>query len=208
MNGYDRLHPRYDIREPISIEMMEQMPHALSHVCFSKYEETLFLAAFSLAFSAFLRVGELTVKSSKEFDHVLSKHDVLIDTSRRTVFVTVRFSKTDQMGLTSTLAIDQNRNLVGLIDTLQQYISIRPNVQGPFFCHLNGKPITRYQFHSILKSALRFLNYDVNKFNTHSFRIGAATFAFLNGNSESEIKDMGRWRSSTYKRYIRINTRN
>ena len=106
LSGYDRLHSRHDIREPISIEMMEQMPYALSHVCFSKYEKTLFFAAFSLAFSAFLRVGELTIRSNKDFDHVLNKNDVLIDTSRGTVFLTVRFSKTDQMGLLRLIKIE------------------------------------------------------------------------------------------------------
>jgi hypothetical protein len=34
------------------------------------------------------------------------------------------------------------------------------------FCHFNGKFLTRYPFYSILSAALRFLNYDVNKFNT------------------------------------------
>ena len=88
------------------------------------------------------------------------------------------------------------------------YLNMRPTIQGPLFCHLNGKFLTRYQFHSILSAALRFLNYDVKKFNTRSFRIGAATFAFMNGKAENEIKTMGRWNSATYKRYIRINALN
>ena len=95
-----------------------------------------------------------------------------------------------------------------LISAMIVYLNMRPNIQWPLFCHLNGKFLTRYQFHSILSAALRFLNYDVQKKTTHSFRIGAATFAFINGKTENEIKTVGRWNSATYKRYIRINALN
>jgi hypothetical protein len=43
------------------------------------------------------------------------------------------------------------------------YLNMRPSIQWPLFCNLNGKFLTRYQFHSILSAALRFLNYDVQK---------------------------------------------
>ena len=46
---------------------------------------------------------------------------------------------------------------------------------------------------------------NVKEFNTHSFRIGAATSAFVNGKSEEEIKKLGRWTSKCFERYIRIN---
>ena len=41
---------------------------------------------------------------------------------------------------------------------------------------------------------------------THSFRIGAAKHAAKIGKSDDEIMTMGRWKSDSYKRYIRINT--
>jgi hypothetical protein len=46
---------------------------------------------------------------------------------------------------------------------------------------------------------------NANAFNTHSFRLGAATSAFVNGISEEEIKKLGRWSSKCSERYIRIN---
>jgi hypothetical protein len=40
----------------------------------------------------------------------------------------------------------------------------------------------------------------------NSFRIGAATHAAQMGKSDDEIMTMGRWKSDSYKRYIRIDT--
>lgn len=202
LTGFDRLYSRPDIRQPITAEMMTKMPNALLRVCFSNYESYLFWAAFSLAFGAFLRVGEITIRSVNDMGYVLQKDDVTMDFNKNVIYVTIRFSKTDQRGLTTTLALKSNSSLMS---ALSNYNSARPKQNGPYFCHLDGKAMTRYQFHSILTKTLQFLDYDVKRFNTHSFRIGAATHAFLNGKSEEEIKNMGRWRSSSFKRYIRIN---
>ena len=85
-------------------------------------------------------------------------------------------------------------------------ISVRPSINGSFFCHFNHEKVTRYQVTVILKSALRFLGYNENDYNTHSFRIGAATHAAKMGKSDDEIITMGWWKSDSYKRYIRIDT--
>lgn len=48
-------------------------------------------------------------------------------------------------------------------------------VQGPFFCHINAKPLTKYQFTSLLHKAVKFIGLDTSIFKSHSFRIGGAT---------------------------------
>ncbi|XP_076072127.1 uncharacterized protein LOC143043832 [Mytilus galloprovincialis] len=73
-----------------------------------------------------------------------------------------------------------------------------------FFCHINGKSLTRFQFQTVLNKGLKFLSLNTSRFNTHSFRIGAATSAFMSGKTENKIKTMGRWMSSSFQRYIRI----
>jgi site-specific recombinase XerD len=72
------------------------------------------------------------------------------------------------------------------------------HVQGALFCHLNHKYLTRYQVVSVLKNALKFLKLNPNDFNTHSFRIGAATSFSVMGKSNDEIKTLGRWKSSAF----------
>ena len=64
-------------------------------------------------------------------------------------------------------------------------------------------PLRKGAFRSYLKALLNQLGLDNSCYNTHSFRIGAATSAESAGLSESQIKTMGRWRSDAYRRYIK-----
>ncbi|XP_074650158.1 uncharacterized protein LOC141905243 [Tubulanus polymorphus] len=47
---------------------------------------------------------------------------------------------------------------------------------------------------------ISFLGLPVVSYTSHSFRIGAAT----NGVPEPVIRELGRWKSDAFKRYIRI----
>ena len=70
------------------------------------------------------------------------------------------------------------------------YFSMKPNVEGPLFCHMNNQNLTRYQFSKMLRNALAFTGYSPDEFNTHSLRIGAATQSFLNGMDEKLLWQM------------------
>jgi len=110
-------------------------------------------------------------------------------------------SQTDQLANTTKLVINSCNNRV--ICPVINYLNARPNVQGALFCHLNHKYLTRYQVVSVLKNA-KFLKLNPKDFNTHSFRIGAATSFSVLGKSDDEIKKLGRWKSSAFSNYIRI----
>jgi nitric oxide reductase large subunit len=75
-----------------------------------------------------------------------------------------------------------------LTHILKAYLNIRPKFDGPLFCHLNRNVLTRTQFLSTLQSSLQFLGYNTHRINTHSFRIGAATYYAMFGLNEDEIK--------------------
>ena len=62
----------------------------------------------------------------------------------------------------------------------------------------------RHKFASLLKVNLAKAGFDIQLYKGHSFRIGAATSAAEAGVSEQDIMRMGRWKSSAFKRYIRI----
>jgi site-specific recombinase XerD len=84
------------------------------------------------------------------------------------------------------------------------YLKGRPSVQGPLFCHLDGKSLTRYQFVGVLKKALNRAGISDKGVSSHSFRIGAATSLAMEGVPESRIMQLGRCKSNAYKGYIRI----
>ena len=71
----------------------------------------------------------------------------------------------------------------------------------PLFMFTSSKPLTRNSCLKHLHHALERIGYDSKNFNTHSFRIGAATSASHAGVSTSVIKVLGRWRSDAYRRY-------
>ena len=114
-------------------------------------------------------------------------------------------SKTDQDGKSVTLVLPENQSVdICVVRNLKSYLNFRPKIDGYLFCHLNHKQVTRFQFLAVLKKALSFSNMNPDDYNTHSFRIGAATSAAIAGKSDDEIKYMGRWKSGSFVRYIRI----
>ena len=54
-----------------------------------------------------------------------------------------------------------------------------------------------------MKSLLCIGGYNSRHYSSHNFRIGAATAAALAGMPDHAIQLLGRWKSDTFKRYIR-----
>lgn len=204
LNGMQRLGKHVDSRKPITIDVLKQILPVLRNVCDSYYETIMFSAAFSLSFFGFMRIGEIAYLN-KNADHVLQISDISFNNSNSEVFVSIKSSKTDQIGLSTTLILSKNENdEICVIDNLRKYIQLRPKIDGPLFCHLSHNALNRNQFLAVLRAALNFVGLDADEFNTHSFRIGAATTAALAGKTDDEIKSMGRWNSNSFRSYIRI----
>ncbi|CAC5358710.1 unnamed protein product [Mytilus coruscus] len=100
-----------------------------------------------------------------------------------------------------------NKALVHILNSKTSR-SRRPKSIGPTFIHFGGNYVTRYQFNAVLKKALNVGNVSSDNFQSHSFRIGAASQSSKMGFSHDEIQDFGRWESKVYKTYIRIPTLN
>jgi hypothetical protein len=102
--------------------------------------------------------------------------------------IRVRFSKTDQEGRGTTLRIICN--MTGPLTSICPFVAMRVFLAqrgshpGQLFCHFDKSPLTRYQVQKILQKSLCLLGHDGMNFNTHSFRIGAATSASMSVPSE------------------------
>ena len=161
------------------------------------------LQHFYLPFLFFLRIGEITEIGNASDNHVIKISDIKFEGNN--LKVTIQSSKTDQIGNSTTLILPKNKcESMCVARQLKAYLKFRPNIDGQLFCHLNHKKLTRFQFLAILRSALKFIGLSSDDYNTHSFRIGAATTAAMLGKSDNEIKSMGRWKSDSFKRYIRM----
>ncbi|KAJ1124094.1 hypothetical protein NDU88_002556 [Pleurodeles waltl] len=67
----------------------------------------------------------------------------------------------------------------------------------------DGTRLLASQLLAVLRMALRRLGLDPSNYGTHSFRIGAATEARNQGKSDQLIKQLGRWRSGCFQKYVR-----
>ena len=76
---------------------------------------------------------------------------------------------------------------------------------GPLFLTADGTYmyLTRGIFSARLADTLQEAGIDSKGYNTHSFRIGAATTANERGISDVNIKMLGRWKSNAYQQYVR-----
>ena len=114
-------------------------------------------------------------------------------------------SKTDQFGAGQSIQIS-NQPVVDVcpVVAMKQYLAVRPNFEGPLFCHFDGAPLSKYQFSAVLKKAIGVLGLNPHRYKSHSFRIGMATTLSMEGYSDDQIQIMGRWRSRAYLNYLRI----
>ncbi|KAK6165930.1 hypothetical protein SNE40_022736 [Patella caerulea] len=194
--------PTTDTRLPITYQLLTNIIGSLGNVCTTVFETKLFAAAFSLAFHGCFRVGELTFDPRNAQNHHLTLKNIRF--LRDTLDIFLGSSKTDQFGKGTQIKLNKLKDDITCpVFLLSDYIKQRPPGSGILFCHFDSSPVTAYQFSAVLKKTLNFLGINPTRYSAHSFRIGSASYGYLNGLNASEIKDLGRWKSKAYKRYLR-----
>ena len=102
------------------------------------------------------------------------------------------------------LQIVKNKNAaICAVKSIQEYLSIRSNKEGPLFVNVNGQAICRQAFQTSLNRALLFCGMSSKQYKPHSFRIVFDTDAHFKGQSNERIKSLGRWNSEAFKLYVR-----
>ena len=194
------------IRRPITIEIMKGIKEVLLQNPHD-YNNIMMWAACCLAFFGFLRSSEFTTPTSTEFDpdSHLSAKDLAMDNklTPRLIRVKIKQSKTDPFRQGVTLFLGKTGSPICPVDAILPYLAVRDNRPGPLFIFRDGRMLTRQTFGTLLDNVLDQLHLPPGEFNTHSFRIGAATSAKEAGIADSQIMMLGRWQSNAYQRYIR-----
>ena len=119
------------------------------------------------------------------------------------MYVTLRQSKTDQLRKGVTLVLGKTDKTLCPVSSMMSYLVVRGSSAGPLFVYPDNSFLTRDRFVEEVRRALGSAGVDPALFNSHSFRIGAATTAAARGLEDSLIKTLGRWESSAYLRYVR-----
>ena len=204
IEGCLRLRKQGDSRLPITIAILQDVCAVLTVICYNHYEACLFKAAYVLAFFGLFRVSELVVPSSLLTNRTLMRQDVCIDSEYKYVSITLRVWKTNQSGPPTTLKIPKEKKAeLCPVQAMREFLALRPDNNGPLFCHASGYPVTRCQFSAVLAKCIRRVRPNCPNITSHSFRIGQATHLAALGLSSDSIKTLGRWHSDAYKTYIR-----
>ena len=167
--------------------------------------EATFRAAFSLAFAAFLRVGEFTYTDRNQ-PGFATRHMTrggVTFTADNSIDLLVPASKTDPFGNGVVVKVASTGDAACPVENLRHLFDHFPaSPEAPLFTLPEGN-FTREAVVRELQSSLRALGFS-GQYSGHSFRRGAATAARDAGLSDSEIMALGRWKSDAFRLYIDV----
>ena len=191
--------PGGDARLPITLPLLQRLLNVIQGASRNSYERCLFMSMCCTAFYAFLRCSEYTVSP-----HCLLFENIHMEpdgTSMTVKFVSYKHMKGNQPFL---LRIEKKPENFCPVALMAEYLKVREKKEGPLFTLPGKYGVSRSFFTSRLKGYLKACKLDIASYKAHSFRIGAATHALLQGKSDSQIEILGRWSSNSYKKYLRV----
>ena len=196
LKGYARkIATQPDSRLPVTPEIMRLIKQNVRYFDSLSHNQLVLWSAFALMFFSFLRVSELLN---------LNSCDVAVFDSVIEIFI--RRSKTDQFGRGEKITVRATDNSICPVRAIKKLLdshgaNLIP-LSAPLLSLSGDSVLNRAQLVRALRFCLSSLP-DSNLYNSHSYRIGAATTAAANGASLDVIKSVGRWKSSAYFGYIR-----
>jgi integrase len=125
-----------------------------------------------------------------------------------TTGVTIRRSKTDQLGAGLLLPLDATGGPACPVALLERWLVVRPVLAtrgahaDALFVTVAGRPLSRSAISSLVARAAAAAGLD-GRFSGHSLRIGGATAAARAGASMATVKAVGGWSSDAVRRYVR-----
>lgn len=212
LKGSENLKPSIDARLPITKTILEKIIQSLGSCIHDVALQVLLKAVFLLAFHAFLRLGEILIRTPKDEHKVLQVHDLEFTLNSKThpigLTLVLRHFKNIKNAQPITISLERNTSnpLLCPIQALWDFRKIFIHKTGPLFQFQNESPVSYNFVSKKLAYILDFNGIDSKRVKGHSFRIGAATHAASLGYSEQYIRKLGRWHSNAVQNYIRISS--
>ena len=142
----------------------------------------------SLAFFAFLRIGEMTSSSGRTDNPPLQISHIskLLSSSSNLIAFSITFGSFKHSYNARPFSIVVCRQPQSCpVELLVKYLAMRGPRPGALFITVAGLPVSRSQFSNQLSSAIQFCGLSPSVYKGHSFRIGAASHAADKGLSAS-----------------------
>ena len=90
------------------------------------------------------------------------------------------------------------------VQALARHLGSNEARMGPIFVNQDGSPVSSTQFSSVFMRIVLEAKMNPKRYKPHGLGIGAASWAHSLNFSDSQIREMGRWKSESFKRNIRI----
>ena len=189
-----------DNRLPITMDVLHNMLNVLRKGLFSPYTDSLLSSVFLLAFYGFLRISEFTSLSNLfDSNKDISFADLTFHPSHYCLFL-----KRSKGKGSCSIIVARTRSHFCPYKSMVKYLRLRSSPDSsPLFLTPSNNPMSQNWFMQHLRKVLQQCNLPSHQFSGHSFRIGAATSAAMQGISSASLQQMGRWSSSAYASYIR-----
>ena len=189
-----------DIRFPVTKPILDKLVSALQFTTQSSYYRLMYTAMFTLCYYCLFRISEV-VGNPPLTNHAIQFANILVQEDTLSIYL--QSSKTDKFSEGCTIVTHaRSGQYTCPVTAVKNYMAVRPSFPGQLFVNLNGKSTTRHDFTSVLQRTVEFCNLSPH-IKSHSFRIGRASDLKKAGIDDNQIKERGRWSSSTFKHYIR-----
>jgi integrase len=196
------------VREPITHDLLKRM---VQH-CDDSFDGMTMRAAMCVAFAGFLRVGDFTYAKWDPSSHLTAISRNHVSFTNDTVTLLLPKSKTDATAKGTHIPMAATNDAICPRTSLAKLFTAYPSPpNSPLFARGQasgynlGIMFTRTWFVENIRIYLSKCGMDPSKYNSHSFRRGAAHSATAAGIAESEIQVLGRWASDSYKLYTGAN---
>ena len=190
----------------------QKLPITVDHLCkffkFLDMKNVKHLAAWSamlLAFFGCFRLSNLVPTAKKDFDPLkhLKRDDVRFD--GEVVLIFYKWSKTNQnsakVGWIPICSVNDPRFNVKLF-LKKLFASVKAPKDAPLFSLSKSDFHSRHSLVRLLDLCLFDAGLSLPDYSWHSFRRGAAVFAFELGLDDSAVQLLGDWSSSAFKNYL------
>ena len=202
------------LKAQLSRPVHQKLPVSTEHL--SKFYGTLDLSnakhlagwcAMLLAFFGCLRLSNLVPSAQNSFDPLkhLKRDDIKCVTSLNVVLVFYKWAKTNQnakkVSWIPISPVDDVRFNIK-VHFEQLFKIVRAPDNAPLFSFDVNKFHTRNSLGKLLDLCVSEARLSPADYSWHSFRRGAAVFAFELGLADSAVQLLGDWSSSAFKNYL------
>jgi hypothetical protein len=182
----------------VTVPLLRQL---FGHAVMSDAFTLCLWAVMSIAVFGCFRLGELVPRSLNR-EPPLRRSDFSFEADSGVYCITLRKSKTDPFGVGVAVRVGCTGEPLCPACLFHAFQSICPAPEDAPAFLVRERSVTAVDVVRLLRQCVARVGLPPSPYSGHSFRRGSATSAAAAGLSDQQIMELGRWRSSCFRRYV------